>query len=390
MSDTDFSSYITRFDFINMKLQYFQGADWYDVPAGGGSGLNQLTGDVTAGPGSGSQVATLTNGVVTNAKLTSGIYSSITGLGTQAQDLNLGTNSLLNVNTLTGRSGTSNFTISTNSGTYNWIFSGSTGLLTTPGGIDTSGNFVRNIANPLLAQDAATKNYVDTAIAGVPSGITQLTGDVTAGPGSGSQAATLADTAVTPGNYTYASLIVDSKGRLTSASSGTPVTSIHADANSNLTGDVQLISGTNVTLSQVGQAITINSTGGSAPTPNVVTGGFTGQSSTSAATWTATGSTVTITPSSNTAHILVMASGIVQVTANTGYYTIFKDGVNVVASQLGMAASNNTQMSLIWTEVPGDTSPHTFTVYLQAPNADGNVYWGGNSTANQMIAQEVH
>lgn len=53
------------------------------------------------------------------------------------------------------------------------------------------------------------------------TGITQLTGDVTAGPGSGSQAATLATTAVTPGTYGdnthVGQFTVDSKGRITFA-----------------------------------------------------------------------------------------------------------------------------------------------------------------------------
>lgn len=52
-----------------------------------------------------------------------------------------------------------------------------------------------------------------------PNAITELTGDVTA-VGPGSVAATLADTAVTPGDYTSANISVDSKGRITAAANG--------------------------------------------------------------------------------------------------------------------------------------------------------------------------
>jgi hypothetical protein len=52
------------------------------------------------------------------------------------------------------------------------------------------------------------------------SGITQLTGDVAAGPGSGSEAATLATVNTNVGSFTLANVTVNAKGLVTAASSG--------------------------------------------------------------------------------------------------------------------------------------------------------------------------
>jgi len=118
-------------------LEFFAG--------GGGSGITELTGDVAAGPGSGSQVATIQPGVVDNTKLDNMASQTFKGR-------------------VTAGSGD-------------------------PEDLDADD------ASDIL--DGAADPFVRTSNLPADTGITELTGDVTAGPGSGSQAATIAADAVT-------------------------------------------------------------------------------------------------------------------------------------------------------------------------------------------------
>jgi hypothetical protein len=114
--------------------------------------------------------------------------------------------------------------------------------------------------------------------------------------------------------------------------------------------------------------------------------------STTSSTYVTTGLAATITPTSATSKILVIASGaVITVGSGTvGYTTIYRNGSNLTGSN-GMTTTYTSAGGNVWTPLgvttydsPASTSAQTYTLYIRV-GGSGTTQFGDGGSSQQTI-----
>lgn len=179
-----------------------------------------LTAAAFSGPLTGNVTGTATNvtGVVAAANGGTGATTAAGALTNLGASPAAGSSSITTVGTI----GTGTWQGTAIGSTYGGTGVNNGGRTITIGGTNNASFSFTTAATTLTVANTASVSGTNTGDQTIT-----LTGDVT-GSGTGSFAATLANSGVTAGTYTFSTVTVDAKGRVTSASSGTAPSTFNA------------------------------------------------------------------------------------------------------------------------------------------------------------------
>ena len=451
----------------NVEDGYLSAVDWntFNNKQPAGSYITALTGDATAaGPGSVPLTLATVNGnvgtfsyasITVNGKglitsASNGAIGSLTDVGTDGIVVTGGTGAVVGSGTSIAQhvaDATHNgYLSSTDWNTFNnkesavltntHIFVGNVSNVPTDVALSGDATLANTGAMTLATVNSNVGSFttasitVDakgriTAASSGTSAITQLTGDVTAGPGGGSQAATLATVNGNVGSFTYSSITVNAKGLITAASNGTaPVTSV-----SGTTNQITSTGGTTPVLA-IANPVTfpgaMTAGGALAMSANKITGMANGTASTDAMAFgqffgpfqadvqvtdttntttnsstfqnTALAASITPTSSSHRIKITINASFAVDSVAATTVTSTIKRGSTNIGGTHGFAQSSGpasgtgglVTLSYSYIDSPATTSSTTYTMAVASTDNTNNVeYAPGTAVKNVIILEEV-